>query len=116
MAKQYWMLPFIIALIPDSSIHTGDNIIISDVKVGDNSQIIGKGNDNKNTSEKAPDIVQELPKKSWLTRINNPVTFGGFVGFAIGGIGTSLYPNTPHIPIISVGIALFVIIVTSLKK
>ena len=63
LTKQYAMVSHLIISIP-TNIHIGDNITIKDVKVGDNSQIIGKGNENKNTSEKTPDITHKSPKTS----------------------------------------------------
>ena len=116
MAKQYGIVPLIIALIPNTTVHIGDNVTISDVTVGDNSQIIGKGDENKNASENVLAIAPESPKKTWMTRINTPVTFGGFIGFVIGGIGTYFYPtqSISLIGIISVGVAVFAAIIFSI--
>ena len=63
ITKQYDMVLYLIAFIP-----TSDTITISNVTVGDNSQLIGKGNANKKTSEKAPDIAQKSPKTSIFTK------------------------------------------------
>ena len=108
MAKQYGMVLLIIALIPDTSVHIGDNVTISDVTVGDNSQIIGKGNENKNANYNAP-----ASKKSLIDWINSPATIAAFIGFMCAEIGTYYYPVTYN-HLISVGIASLVFIIVAI--
>ena len=108
MVKQYDMVLLIIALMPDKSVHIGDNVTISDVTVGDNSQIIGKGNDNRNDSDNAP-----TSKKSLIKWINSPATIAAFIGFLCAEIGTYFYPVTYN-HLISVGIASLVFIIVAI--
>ena len=98
MTKQYEMVSLLIALIPTASVHTGD-VINADVTASGESQVVVKGNENKNASDNAP-----ASKKSLIKWINSPATIAAFVGFMCAEIGTYFYPITYN-HLISVGIA-----------
>ena len=106
MAKHYGMVPLIIALIPTASVHTGD-VINAEVMASDDSQVVVKGNDNKNANDNT-----HVSKKSLLERINNPATIAAFVGFLCVEIGTYFYPITYN-HLISVGIACLAFIIVA---
>ena len=110
MVRQGKILCHVISMIP-TTIILGDNIDLSDAVVSDHSQINIKSKENKNASDNA-----SVSKKSLLERINAPVTFGGFIGFVSGGIGSYVYPTQPIslIGIISVGVAVFAAIIFSI--
>ncbi len=98
MTKQYEMVSLLIALIPTANVHTGD-VINADVTASGESQVVVKGNENKNASYDAP-----ASKKSWIKWINSPATIAAFIGFLCAEIGTYYYPVTYN-HLISVGIA-----------
>ena len=111
MTKQYDMVSLLIALIPDASVQTGDNITISDVTVGENGQLIGKGNGNANVHTSA--THPKSPNKSLVDWINLPATIAALVGFFTAEIGTYIY-QTSYNHLISVAVASVAFIIVAI--
>ncbi|CAD6493589.1 MAG: hypothetical protein LAKADJCE_00544 [Candidatus Argoarchaeum ethanivorans] len=117
LTKQYEMLPLLIALIPTTNIqNTGDTINLPHATASEKSQIIVKGDENKNIdSPVSPD--SEPAKKSLIDRVNAPATFAAFVGFVISEIGTSIYPVTyNHLISVFVAVLVFVLVAVFNKR
>ena len=113
ITKQYEILPTLIALIPDATIHKGDVINVSGVTTtGDENQIIVKGNDNKSAID-----INSISKKSLLGRMSSSASFAGFIGLLATEIGTFLYPiSYNHIISIIIALLLFIIVTIFNKR
>ncbi|RLG26938.1 hypothetical protein DRN85_01625, partial [Methanosarcinales archaeon] len=106
LTKQYETICILIALIPTTTVHTGDNINLSNVTASEKSQIVVKGTGNKNIDTNASP-TKNTAQKSIINRINAPATFAAFIGFVISEIGTSFHPTTYN-HLISVLLAMIV--------
>jgi len=109
MAKQYYMVLFLITMIPDATEQTCDNITISDVSVSENSQLIGKGIENSNVHTSA--THPKSPNRSLLEWINPPATIAALIGFFTAEIGIYIYQTTyNHLISVAVAMVAFIIV------
>ena len=96
--KQYEMLPILIALMPTASVQTCDNITISNVTVGENLQLIGKGNENANvhTSATHPkSYISNIFKSRYIQQPNKIIAIVLVVGILL--MGSWLTPSIIHL-------------------
>jgi len=96
-------------------VHTGDNIT-QHVTASEKSQVVAKGDENKNINVPLP-LNGDAAKKSLIDQINAPATFAAFLGFVISEIGTHFYPITyNHLISVCVAVIVFVLVALFNKR